>query len=305
MYGDQAGLPVHGDGPVVAALADGLAIIDCDRKVRLWNPAAEQVTGRRRRQVLNAATAVPGAACRAGARPPAARRPLAEDHLRRAARHRALRVVTFRDITDQHRRDDDRDLFVAVTSHELRTPVTVIKGYADTLTNHWDDLPDAERRHAAVVIGQRAGELARLVDRLLTPPTRHGADRRRTPRPFDLVEALRGAPNATCPRPCAAGCWSGCPSTCPRPSATATAWPPILTELATNADKYSRDGHPDRADRAQADERTVVFRVSDRGIGVRPGARRAGVRPLLAGRIGRPAALSRAPDSAFTWYEGS
>ena len=59
-----------------------------------------------------------------------------------------LRVVTFRDITDQQRRDHDRDLFVAVTSHELRTPVTVIKGYADTLTDHWDSLtePTAGRR---------------------------------------------------------------------------------------------------------------------------------------------------------------
>ena len=35
MYGDQTGLPVHGDGPVVAALADGLAIVDRDGTVRL------------------------------------------------------------------------------------------------------------------------------------------------------------------------------------------------------------------------------------------------------------------------------
>ncbi|MEK8108880.1 PAS domain-containing protein [Micromonospora sp. M12] len=53
MYGDQSGLPVHGDGPVVAALADGLAVVDRDGHVRLWNPAAAQVTGRSVEQALS------------------------------------------------------------------------------------------------------------------------------------------------------------------------------------------------------------------------------------------------------------
>ena len=53
MYGDQSGLPVHGDGPVVAALADGLAVVDRDGRVRLWNPAAAQVTGRSAGEAMN------------------------------------------------------------------------------------------------------------------------------------------------------------------------------------------------------------------------------------------------------------
>ena len=43
----------------------------------------------------------------------------------------------------------------------------------------------------------------------------------------------------------------------------------MLTELATNADKYSTLGSPIELT-ADADARTVFFRVSDRGIGVRP-----------------------------------
>ena len=75
---------------------------------------------------------------------------------------------------DQTRRQEDRDLWVAVTSHELRTPVTVIKGYADTLTNHWDSLGEDGRQEAVRVIGARAGELARLVDRLLSATSEDG-----------------------------------------------------------------------------------------------------------------------------------
>ena len=126
MYGDQAGLPVHGDGPVVAALADGLAIIEADGTVRLWNPAAEQVTGQPSARVLNRPVPFPV---------PQAGQVL--DHRLPDGRWIEItsgelpgtvhsRVVTFRDITDQHARAGDRDLFVAVTSHELRTPVTVI-----------------------------------------------------------------------------------------------------------------------------------------------------------------------------------
>jgi two-component system phosphate regulon sensor histidine kinase PhoR len=51
-YADSAGLPVHGDGPVVAALTDGLAIVDQDGRIRLWNPAAERMTGFRAAEVL-------------------------------------------------------------------------------------------------------------------------------------------------------------------------------------------------------------------------------------------------------------
>ena len=43
----------------------------------------------------------------------------------------------------------------------------------------------------------------------------------------------------------------------------------ILTELATNADKYSPPGTVVELS-AEADDQTVTFRVSDRGAGVKP-----------------------------------
>jgi two-component system phosphate regulon sensor histidine kinase PhoR len=268
MYGHQAGLPVHGDGPVVAALTDGLAIIDFDRKVRLWNPAAEQVTGLSQADVLNATLPFPI--------------PVLDQTLdHRLADGRWLKitaseltgtvdsiVVTFRDISDQHRREGDRDLFVALTSHELRTPVTVIKGYADTLNSHWDELPEYERRHAADVIGQRAGELARLVDRLLSSADEAGPAASSPPAPFDLVEALRLA-ERDLPTALRRRLLVRLPVDLPKAVGDRSTVTTILTELVTNADKYSGDGSPIELT-AHSDERTVVFRVSDRGIGVRP-----------------------------------
>ncbi|MEV4480204.1 PAS domain-containing sensor histidine kinase [Micromonospora coxensis] len=267
MYGDQSGLPVHGDGPVVAALADGLAVVDRDGYVRLWNPAAAQFTGRCSTDALNRPLPFP--------LPPSGQ---VLDHrmpdgrwLRITSGELAgpgtLRVVTFRDITDQQRRDQDRDLFVAVTSHELRTPVTVIKGYADTLTDHWESLTETDRRQAARVIGQRANELARLVDRLLSSATDVRPDGDPTV-PFDLGEALRAAvPDL--PADLRHRLVLDLPADLPKALGDRHSIATVLTELSTNAGKYSSPDSPIEVT-AGADGQTVSFRVSDRGIGIRP-----------------------------------
>jgi signal transduction histidine kinase len=269
MYGDQAGLPVHGDGPVVAALSDGLTIIDRDGIVQLWNPAAEQLTGCSAAEVLGRELQfpVPPPGQVLVHRLPSGR--LLKVTAGDLPHTPAMRVVTFRDSTDSDRRHEDRDLFVAVTSHELRTPVTVIKGYADTLTNHWETLGEDGRQEAVRVIGARAGELARLVDRLLSATSDDGEVGGHPPGPFDLAEGLRHAA-ADLPADLRRRLvLDRLPTELPKAFGDRDSLATILTELATNADKYSP---PDTEVEltAAADEATVTFRVSDRGIGVKP-----------------------------------
>ncbi|MDT4990481.1 MAG: two-component system, OmpR family, phosphate regulon sensor histidine kinase PhoR, partial [Actinoplanes sp.] len=167
------------------------------------------------------------------------------------------------------RRQEDRDLFVAVTSHELRTPVTVIKGYADTLTNHWDSLGEAGRQEAVRVIGARAGELARLVDRLLSATSEDGEVGGSEVGPFDLVEALRLA-TAELPAELRRRLvLDGLPAELPKAYGDRDSLATILTELATNADKYSPAGTVVELT-AEAGSQTVTFQVCDRGAGVSP-----------------------------------
>ncbi|AGZ46759.1 sensor histidine kinase [Actinoplanes friuliensis] len=269
MYGDQAGLPVHGDGPVVAALSDGLAIVDREGIVQLWNPAAEQLTGSSAAEVLHRALQfpVPPPGQVLVHRLPSGRwLKVTSGDLPHTP---AMRVVTFRDSTDQDRRHEDRDLFVAVTSHELRTPVTVIKGYADTLTNHWESLGEDGRREAVRVIGARAGELARLVDRLLSATSDDGEVGGSPPGPFDLVDGLRAAAGELPADLRRRLVLDQLPGELPKAFGDRDSLATIVTELATNADKYSAPETPVEVT-AAADEATVTFRVADRGIGVKP-----------------------------------
>ena len=171
---------------------------------------------------------------------------------------------------EEVRRDADRDLWVAVTSHELRTPVTVIKGYADTLTNHWDSLGEDGRREAVRVIGTRTGELARLVDRLLFAVSEEdGAVGVSPAGPFDLVETLREAAAALPGDLRERLLLAHMPADLPKAYGHRDSIATVLTELATNAEKYSE---PDTVVEvcAGVDDDTLRFRVSDRGAGIAP-----------------------------------
>ncbi len=88
------------------------------------------------------------------------------------------------------------------------------------------------------------------------------------PTPFDLVEALRVA-ERDLPTALRRRLLVRLPVDLPKAVGDRSTITTILTELVTNADKYSVEGTAIELT-AHSDERTVVFRVSDRGIGVRP-----------------------------------
>jgi PAS domain S-box-containing protein len=75
-------------------------------------------------------------------------------------------VHSIRDITRLKEAEEAKTLFLATASHELKTPLTVINGFADTLVRY-GDLGDDVRSAALDAIRARAAELTRIVDRLL------------------------------------------------------------------------------------------------------------------------------------------
>ena len=141
---------------VIDASADGIAVLDADGLVRQWNPSAHRLTG------VSVTDAV-------GKPPPF---PVPEpgaklthrldsgrwlDVLCAGLEDRDEQVVDFRDVTAAKELEEAKDLFLATTSHELRTPITVVQGFASTLASRWEKLNDAERRSAVQTIADRAG----------------------------------------------------------------------------------------------------------------------------------------------------
>jgi two-component system, OmpR family, phosphate regulon sensor histidine kinase PhoR len=74
-------------------------------------------------------------------------------------------VAVFRDVTEVRRIEAVRRDFVANASHELKTPLTAIRGFAERLADA--ELPDANAKHAVEAIVGNAKRLGALVEDLL------------------------------------------------------------------------------------------------------------------------------------------
>ena len=74
-------------------------------------------------------------------------------------------VVTFLDVSEMRRLEQVRRDFVANASHELKTPLTTIRGFAETLLE--DDPPDHLRKKFLTSIRDNTLRLQRMVEDLL------------------------------------------------------------------------------------------------------------------------------------------
>lgn len=165
--------------------------------------------------------------------------------------------------------------FVSTVSHEFRTPLTSIKGFADTLLAYGKQLSEDEQRRFISIIKDQADRLIRMVENLLTA-SKLGAGRvemsyRPVPvkRLFDKVIqsilAKSSVKNSKPPRfdilvtPTSLEVW-----------ADADRLEQILLNLLDNAVKYSPDGKTVhvKAEFLPEDDTLIRIMIRDEGAGI-------------------------------------
>jgi len=169
---------------VINAADSGIVMIDCSYKIELINPAAEKIftvskeetTGVPVQTVLRYYSLFENLqkVCRDGS---ARNFQMTLYHPRSMILQASLVPVVgsdrnvkgvlalFHDITALRTLEQMRSEFVANVSHDLRTPLTAIKGYTETILDQ--DLTGEERADFLHIIDREAGRLVRLVDALL------------------------------------------------------------------------------------------------------------------------------------------
>jgi PAS domain S-box-containing protein len=167
---------------VLAAIGDGVVLLDSGGVIRLWNHAAEAITGVRRDAVMGrrAADVLPGF------QPNAQRIPLAAYGTPATAETVPIEidgrelwlsisgvdfedgiVYAFRDLTEERALERMRQEFVATVSHELRTPLAAIFGSAVTLRREDLELEPSIQQKLLQVIHEESSRLADIVNDLL------------------------------------------------------------------------------------------------------------------------------------------
>jgi signal transduction histidine kinase len=176
-------------------------------------------------------------------------------------------IANVRDITRFREADELKDTFISVISHELKTPVALIKGYAGTLRREDAQWDPQTVRSSATIIEEEADRLTKLIDNLLDA-SRLQAGALKISRADVAIDALaerlveRFRTQTTHHQLSAEF-----PSPFPTVQADAGRIEQALSNLVSNAIKYSPNGGAIRiSGRATPD--SVEVTVSDEGIGI-------------------------------------
>ena len=174
-------------------------------------------------------------------------------------------VHSFRDITELKRAEEAHSLFLATTTHELKTPLTVIRGFAETLELH-PGMSEQQRSLALSKIRQHTGELDRIVERILLSSRIHAGHVELTTVAGDLgadlpdrVATLRASTGRALDL--------RMPPDRPEVLFSPEAFTTVIDHLLENALKYSPDQEPIEVE-VVVSGATVEVAVRDHGIGM-------------------------------------
>ncbi len=268
MFGEVVRREAH-EQAVIEALADGVAVIGPDGLVTTWNTAAATMSG------------IPADSAR-GQEPPVPVPPTNEPLEHEQPGDRWLEilasrlpdtgetVLVLRDVSEQKALERAQSLFLATTTHEIKTPLTVVSGFATTLQRRWDELKPDDRERALAAIVRRSEALVKLIDQLLLGFRVQAGQLDLDLRGLDLRSVLETAVSGFETLSEQHSVSLEMDDELPLVIGDGRAVDQILAQLLENAIKYSPEGGPIRV-AAHGSDGMVLVRVTDTGVGLQPG----------------------------------
>jgi PAS domain S-box-containing protein len=285
---------VADSGAYLELLPDGVVVVDAEGLVAYANPAAERLVRAGRDELagrplddavpLRDSAGNPWWTCTERLRrlPGVRRVPVRELHLvaggepspvdltasfLRDGHGRVVQTVcVLRDASARHRGDSQRGELISTLAHELRSPLTSVKGFTSTLLHRWERFSDDQKREMLATVNMDADRVTRLIRELLDV-SRIDAGRlelRRTE--FDLAAMAEGIVGRFDLQHDGHRFRIAFPEDFPRVYADPDKIEQVLTNLVENAVKYSDGGEISVTGQTTGTE--VEVAVRDHGFGI-------------------------------------
>lgn len=177
-------------------------------------------------------------------------------------------LIFIRDVTRLHLLEQMRKDFVANASHELKTPLTVIKGYLETLEMFKDSLPKSMQK-GIVNMSEQSERMEQLIEDLLLLSRLESNDKREENQWHTVSGIVQAITNSTMPILTDTHTLSLDIPDNARLYGSYKELYSAFSNLIVNAIKYSPDGG-DITIKWEANQANGVFSVKDTGIGIDP-----------------------------------
>ena len=178
-------------------------------------------------------------------------------------------VVTNQDITPLEELERLRAEFLGVVSHELRAPLTTIKGSAATALRSPSPLDPVEARQFFRIIDEQADQMRDLINDLLDLTRIESGNLSVAPEPTEVAAVIEQARNAFLSSGAGNAVEVEVVPALPRIGADRQRVAQVLYNLFANASRYSPEASAITV-AAYREDQLVAVSVTDRGIGVSP-----------------------------------
>jgi PAS domain S-box-containing protein len=178
-------------------------------------------------------------------------------------------IANVRDITHFREAERLKSTFISVVSHELKTPVALIKGYADALSREDADWDQDTIQNGLTVIEEEADRLTELIENLLAASKLQAEGMRLNLDDVNLPRLAQQAIERFQTQTDQHTLRAEFPDHFPIIPGDVTRLRQVLDNLLSNAIKYSPDGG-EIVIRGSYDDQSVQIAVSDPGVGLPP-----------------------------------
>ncbi|MGB9673144.1 MAG: ATP-binding protein, partial [Anaerolineales bacterium] len=178
-------------------------------------------------------------------------------------------IATVRDITRFREADELKTTFISVISHELKTPVALIKGYVSTLRREDANWDPSVIQDSLAVIEEEADHLTELIENLLDASRLQAGALSMNLSDLALAPLIERIAQKFQTQTTQHKIIVDIPPNFPIIMADENRISQLLSNLISNAIKYSPDGGEIRIS-GQARPDQVIICVSDEGVGIPP-----------------------------------